>query len=66
MNPNGLPELEFSDAYWRDPHTTLAALVDGMRRQANAFSARPEVVAAMLPWLAWAYEETLAAQTEAA
>jgi len=32
VNPNGLPELEFSDAYWRDPHTTLAALVaDGAR-----------------------------------
>ena len=34
MNPNGLPELEFSDAYWRDPHTTLAALVDGGARAA--------------------------------
>ena len=32
MNPNRLPVLEFSDAYWRDPHTTLAALVaDGAR-----------------------------------
>lgn len=34
MNPNGLPELAFSDAYWRDPHTTLAPLVAGGARAA--------------------------------
>ena len=33
-NPNGLPELDFGDAYFRGPHRTLAALVDAGARAA--------------------------------
>jgi cytochrome P450 PksS len=33
-NPNGLPELDFGDDYFRQPHRTLGALVDAGARAA--------------------------------